>query len=133
MTDSDPNALIATERFMVENKDVIKIGSDIMVAPPHHGANNGSSTAFIEAVSPKFVIFPAGSKHKHPTSSAAQRYLDNGVIVANMFRTDRGDRIRVGEWNHLSTVAGGDVKGDDDVDIVLHANGSAPLMEYHQP
>ena len=34
MTDSDPNALIATERFMVENKDVIKIGSDIMVAPP---------------------------------------------------------------------------------------------------
>jgi hypothetical protein len=33
----------------------------------------------------------------------------------------------------LSTVAGGDVKGDDDVDIVLHANGSAPLMEYHQP
>ena len=84
-------------------------------------------------MSPKFVIFPAGSKHKHPTSSAAQRYLDNGVIVANMFRTDRGDRIRVGEWNHLSTVAGGDVKGDDDVDIVLHANGSAPLMEYHQP
>ena len=131
-TDPDVDALIATERFMVENKDVINIDSDIMIAP-HHGANNGSSTAFIKAVSPKFVIFSAGSKHGHPTSAAAERYLDNEVLLVNMFRTDRGDKIRDDEWDHLSTVNGSDGKRDDDVDIVLHADGSEPLVEYHQP
>ena len=114
---------------MDENKDVIKIDSDIIVAP-HHGANNGSSTAFVKAVSPKFVIFSAGSKNGHPTSAAANRYLNNNVFKTNMFRTDRGDKIRVGEWDHLSEVNGSDGKGDDDVDIVLHADGSDPLVEY---
>lgn len=131
-TDTNVNALIATEKFMVENKDVIIIDSDIIVAP-HHGANNGSSTAFVKAVSPKFVIFSAGSKHGHPTTSAAERYLNNNVFKVNMFRTDRGDKIRAGEWDHLSEANGSDGKGDDDVDIVLHADGSDPLVEYRQP
>ncbi len=48
-------------------------------------------------------------------------------------RTDRGDRIRDGEWDHLSEATGSDGKRDDDVDIVLHADGSDPLVEYHQP
>ena len=44
---------------MVEMAPVITIDSDVMIAP-HHGGGNGSSTKFIEAVSPKYVIFPAG-------------------------------------------------------------------------
>ena len=130
--DVNVNALIATEKFMVDNKDAIVIDSDIIIAP-HHGADNGSSTDFVKVVSPKFVIFSAGSKHGHPTSDAADRYLNNNVLIGNMFRTDRGDKKRVGEWDHLSEVNGSDGKGDDDVDIVLHADGSEPLVEYHQP
>lgn len=55
---------------MVDRSEVIKIDSDVIVAP-HHGANNGSSEKFIEKVSPEFVIFGAGHDHQHPTAAAA--------------------------------------------------------------
>lgn len=38
---------------------------------------------------PDFVIFPAGHDHEHPTANTAQRYIDDGVNVDNIFRTDR--------------------------------------------
>jgi len=86
----DPaNVCIASEMFMVNNSDVIPIDSDVLVAP-HHGADNASSTAFIQAVSPDYVIFSAGHRYEHPRAVTAQRYLNNGVLLANMFRTDRG-------------------------------------------
>ena len=46
--DLNENALIANEKFMVENADAIKIDSDVLIAPDH-GADNGSSTAFIRS------------------------------------------------------------------------------------
>jgi len=68
--DSPANTCIATEKFMVDRSEVIKIDSDVIVAP-HHGANNGSSEKFIEKVSPEFVIFGADHDHQHPTAAAA--------------------------------------------------------------
>lgn len=107
---------------MVEIRSVIPIDSDVVIAP-HHGADNGGSTAFIKAVSPKFVIFPAGHKHEHPRRVAAQRYLDNGVVAKNMFRTDGGDDEGTKEWNHERVNGHEDDVGDDDVDIIITKTG----------
>ncbi len=128
----DPaDALIATEKFMVENSEVIEIDSDVLIAP-HHGADNGSSTAFIQKVSPTWVIFPAGHAHKHPRTVAAQRYLDAGVDIAKMLRTDRGDDEGTEEWDHGRQPGHSDPARDDDVDILIRPNGEI-VVSYRNP
>ena len=43
---------------------------------------------FIENVSLKYVIFSSGHKHDHPRPIIDQRYIDSGVKVNKVFRTD---------------------------------------------
>ena len=126
--DDPPDAVIAIEKFVIENSAVIPIDSDVLVAP-HHGADNGGSTAFIKAVSPNWVIFPSGHAHKHPRAVAAERYLDNGVAKQNMFRTDLGDDEGVKEWGHGRVNNHKDGRRDDDVDILIRPSGEI-LVEY---
>lgn len=134
----DPvNACIAIEEFMVDNADVIPIDSDVLIAP-HHGADNASSTAFIQAVSPQYVIFSAGHMHEHPRAATAQRYLNNGMALANMFRTDTGDdESSPGqpdrEWNHDRVPGHNDPAGDDDVDITIQQNGTVTVRYRPTP
>ncbi len=128
------NECIATEKFMVENAGVITIDSDVIIAP-HHGADNASSTKFIQAVTPEYVIFPAGHRYQHPTTAAAQRYLNNGVLLGNIFRTDLGDDERDHgscEWAHGRVNGHKDEAGDDDVDILIRSNGTV-RVEYRNP
>ncbi len=131
----DPvNTYIATERFMIDNSSVIPIDSDIIIAP-HHGGDNGSSTAFIQAVSPEYVIFSAGHNYEHPKATTAQRYLNNGVNILNMFRTDRGDDERDHgplEWDYGRINNHRDPTGDDDIDILLQPNGIMSV-QYRNP
>ncbi|MCP5059272.1 MAG: hypothetical protein GY937_21415 [bacterium] len=108
-----------------------------MLIAPHHGANNASSTCFIEAVSPERVVFSAGSKFKHPRAAAAQRFLSANVTPSidpqHIFRTDFGDdeddgedegaADDAGEWNHGRVLGCNDKSEDDPVGIILHANG----------
>ncbi len=125
----DPDkALIATEKLMTENADAIQIDSDVLIAP-HHGADNASSTAFIKAVSPEWVIFSAGHAHKHPRYDAASRYLNNAVAIDKMFRTDLGDDEGDKEWNHGRISGHRDKAGDDDVDILIRPSGEI-VVEY---
>ena len=121
---------------MIENADVIPIDSDILIAP-HHGADNASSTSFIYAVSPEYVIFSAGHRFEHPRATVAQRYLDNGVSIQNIFRTDLGDDERDPneedkEWSHGRQNGHRDPSGDDDVDILIRSNGTV-RVEYRNP
>ncbi len=126
----DPDdTCIASEKFMVENSSVIAIDSDVIVAP-HHGADNGSSAKFISAVSPDYVIFSAGHAHEHPRSSTAKRYLNAGVKLENIFRTDKGDDEGDDEWNHQSENNQRDQRGDDDVEIRISKNGVVSV-DYH--
>jgi competence protein ComEC len=123
--DNNPNALIATEKYLVENAGSL-LKSDILIAP-HHGGNNASSTAFISKVSPSVVIFSAGHDNNHPTQSAAERYLKS-VNINNIYRTDRGDDEReVGktcyEWDYGRINGCTDLEGDDDVEIVVDNAG----------
>jgi len=127
------DALIATEKFVVDNAANL-LKSTVVIAP-HHGADNGSSTAFIKKVQPKVVVFSSGHIHNHPTKSAAERYLAYGVDINNIFRTDRGDDERnededYYEWDHLQIEGCKDEAGDDDIDIVLFKNGGMPNVSY---
>lgn len=123
---------------MVDNAPVVPLKSDVIVAS-HHGGNNGNARCFIEAVDPDFVIFSAGHNYHHPTQGAAQRYLAHGVGIDNMFRTDRGDHEPPDEdelpsnrkWPHGRVDGCHDGTGDDDVDIVLGADGSVEVA-YRQ-
>ena len=63
----------------------------------------------------------------------AQRYLNNGVLLANMFRTDRGDDERSPgqldrEWAHERVNEQHDGTGDDDVDIVIRQDGTTQVQ-----
>lgn len=128
------------EKFMVDNANNVPIKSTVMIAP-HHGGNNGSSTCFIKKVAPEYVIFSAGHKHHHPTNGVAKRYLANGVLKENIFRTDRGDdeplkdpnkgRTNLDEWDHERKIACKDKAGDDAIDIKLPKNGSV-LIKYNK-
>ena len=123
--DSEANdACKDAEKVMVDNASNVTLKVDVLQAP-HHGANNGNSKCFIEAVKPKFVIFSAGHEYSHPTAKAAQRYIDSGVKTKNMFRTDRGDDGGEKEWTYGRISGCPDKKGDDDIEVVLPKNGKA--------
>lgn len=54
--------------------------ADVLVAP-HHGSNTSSTQAFIEAVSPRYVLFPVGyqNRYRFPNSKVTARYAKLGV------------------------------------------------------
>ena len=114
----------------------VALAAGVLVAP-HHGADNGSSTCFIEAVDPDFVIFSAGSQFGHPRDSTARRYLDHGVGLDSIFRTDRGDDedgdVGSFEWKNGSVSGCQDQKGDDDVDIVIVEGGALSVAFLSPP
>ena len=121
------NDLQATEKFLVE-KASQWLNSDIVISP-HHGADNGGSTAFINATSPEYLIFSAGHDFEHPRQTTADRYLLAGVRLENIFRTDRGDdESEAGkpdkEWTQGRIDGCKDSYGDDDVIITITADGS---------
>lgn len=119
------------EKAMVDNATVVSLKADVVIAP-HHGGNNGSSSCFIQAVDPQFVIFSAGHDHGHPSRGAAGRYLAHGIPEANLFRTDRGDDEPGDvEWKVGSITGCVDPRGDDDVEIVLRQNSSVAVA-YRQ-
>lgn len=119
--DDPENALIATEKFLVDNA-AAHLRSTIVIAP-HHGARNGSSKAFVDLTRPETVIFSAGHNFSHPTRMTAERYLQH-VDINNIFRTDRGDDEGANEWSHLSVPGCSDDYADDDIHIELRNDGN---------
>ncbi len=123
-------AAIATERYLLEHASQRPLAADVLIAA-HHGADNGSSSAFIEAVHPEYVIFPAGAKHGHPRTKTVNRFkkVDS---VRELFRTDLGDNkdeLTQWSWGRRSF---GDKAGDDHVDIHISPNGGIEV-EYANP
>ena len=135
LTDPD-DACKDAEKVMVDNHaaGTVSLKADVLVAP-HHGANNGSSDCFLEAVAPQFVIFSSGDDHQHPTLAAATRVLDRGVLLNRIFRTDFGDDEQPGpfEWKNGSVPGCSDPAGDDDVEIALRSAGIADVDYLRTP
>ena len=59
-----------------------QLRSEILVAP-HHGSKTSSTSAFIDAVAPRYVLFPAGyrSRYRHPHPDVVRRYAERGVVL----------------------------------------------------
>lgn len=127
--DPDPYALIATERYAIDQIPILPIHSKVLLAP-HHGADNGSSLPFIAAVNPEYVVFSAGHQHEHPRASTVDRFL-NFVPISKMFRTDRGDDEGGKEWPFASIPGLSDPAGDDDIDIAITST-SGLTVRYRQ-
>jgi competence protein ComEC len=133
LTDDD-DACKDAEKVMVDrhNAGEVSLKSDVLIAA-HHGANNGSAACFIAAVDPQFVIFSAGHAHQHPTHAAATRFINHGIPVERMFRTDFGDDEPGGlEWKEGSVPSCRDPAGDDDIEIALRADGTV-AVDYLRP
>lgn len=111
---------IATEKYMLDHADKVPIDTDVLIAP-HHGGDNSSTTQWIKAVSPKYVIFSAGTGHEHPWDATVQRYLAAHIPSSHIFRTDLGDDEGGEEWVDEKTGVG-DESGDDDVGIWIRPN-----------
>jgi beta-lactamase superfamily II metal-dependent hydrolase len=118
------------EKLMVDNHaaGTVSLKADVLVAS-HHGANNGSSDCFIQAIAPQFVVFSSGHRYEHPTLAAATRFLNRGIAVAQIFRTDHGDDEQPGtfEWKEASIPGCSDPAGDDDVEIALRDSARADV------
>lgn len=58
-----------------------ELRSSVLVAP-HHGSNTSSSNAFIKAVSPDLVFYPAGLNNRYgfPKPEVISRYENAGII-----------------------------------------------------
>lgn len=123
----------AAEEIMVILHDAgeINLRSDVLIAP-HHGADNGSSSCFIEAVFkdpdptiPRYVIFSSGhvTNFAHPRTATAARYLN--VSSLSMLRTDRGDdESNPTHWDDPNGIPGcEDARGDDSIEILIDSLG----------
>jgi len=124
----DPaNTCAYAERIMRDRAlaGTVAIDSDVLIAG-HHGADNASSTCFIQAVSPRFVVFSAGNEYHHPRQATVTRLTDNGVALSDIFRTDLGDN----EGGTEMTEGAGecaDPTRDDDVEIRLPISPASPV------
>ena len=119
------------EKLMVDHAAEVPIDARVIIAP-HHGSETSGSTCFLEAVNAEFAIFSAGHTFDHPRACAVNRYLDAGVIAAKVYRTDRGDDEGINESPLQRVPNCKDRSGDDDVEIVIHQDGSVEL-EYRLP
>lgn len=70
-----------------------QLGADILVAP-HHGSKSSSSADFIDAVTPRWVLFPLGYRNRYgfPHPSVSRRYAERGI---GMFDTSSSGAISV--------------------------------------
>lgn len=83
--------------------------SDVLVAP-HHGSKTSSSAAFVQAVSPQWVVFTNGYRNHfgHPKQAIVQRYVNQGVQVlrsdydgAIVFDFKKNQAIKVLKWRKV--------------------------------
>ncbi|WP_077338070.1 DNA internalization-related competence protein ComEC/Rec2 [Pseudocolwellia agarivorans] len=73
------------EKLLVANFEVLPVlNSDVIIAP-HHGSNTSSSQAFIEAVSPRYVVYSSGfmNRWNMPSTLVQKRYDEKGVLAFN--------------------------------------------------
>ena len=82
-----------------------QLSADVLVAP-HHGSRTSSSTAFVQAVKPDYVLFPVGYRNRFgfPRPEVVARYR---AIGAELFDTARSGalQLRIGGGEPLRIVA----------------------------
>jgi competence protein ComEC len=68
-----------------------RLRADVVLAP-HHGSSTSSIPLFVEAVAPRYVVYPVGYRNRwrFPRLDVQQRYLDAGAVA---LRTDRDGAV----------------------------------------
>lgn len=58
-----------------------KLQADVLIAP-HHGSKTSSTVDFIDAVAPRYVLFPVGYKNRFgfPKQAVLERYKRRGIL-----------------------------------------------------
>lgn len=74
---------------------------------PHHGSNGAGSLPFIEAISPQWVVIPAGTARNHPDPETLRRLSKAKVDPSHILRTDHGDQTPEKKYQYK------DPQGDD--------------------
>ena len=71
----------AAERRLVK-RQAQTLAAEILVAP-HHGSNTSSTPAFIDAVSPRYVLFPVGYRNRYhfPRPEVMARYRSRHITA----------------------------------------------------
>ena len=121
---------LATEKYMLDNSDSVRIKSDVIIAP-HHGSISSSSPEFLASFAPEWVIFPSGHRYDLPRTATVQRYIEAGVLPSRILRTDRGDHEGPKEWPRGRIEGCEDVPYDDHIDIVITSKGDL-TVDYSQ-
>tara|TARA_B110000211_G_scaffold57467_1_gene64230 strand:+ start:518 stop:829 length:312 start_codon:yes stop_codon:yes gene_type:complete len=92
-----------------------------------------SSECFIKSVSPKYVVFQSGHRYGHPSRSVKDRYLQHGVPIENIYRTDLKDtESSPHDWEDERYSGCKDSPGDDDIAITITKQGISNV-EYLTP
>jgi competence protein ComEC len=71
--------------------------AEVLIAP-HHGSKTSSTPAFVAAVSPSFVVFPAGYRNRwsFPAPEVRERYAERGTEM--LITAEAGAiRFRIGD------------------------------------
>lgn len=99
------------------------IDADILIAP-HHGCDYSSRECFIKSVSPEYVVFQSGHRYGHPYRSVKDRYLQHGVPIENIFRTDLKDtESNPHDWEDERYSGCKGLPGDYDIAITITNQG----------
>jgi competence protein ComEC len=92
------DAEAASEKDMIANQllkaDVLKVS--------HHGADNGSSEAFLKLVQPKYSVISVGANNSygHPTAGALSRLK---AIGSSIYRTDlQGSIVMISDGSKIT-------------------------------
>lgn len=74
----------AVETQLLGSAILLPAPIDLLVAP-HHGSKTSSTSAFVQRLQPKQVVFSAGYQHQfgHPHRSVSERYINLGSRVWN--------------------------------------------------
>jgi len=74
-------------RLMRSSQSKEKLSATVLIAP-HHGSKTSSSSSFIDAVSPKYVVFPVGYRNRFgfPKQDIISRYESRQVKMLNTAR-----------------------------------------------
>ncbi|GAA3934815.1 ComEC family protein [Litoribacillus peritrichatus] len=80
----DISVKVEKELIAMAKKGDVRLSSDIL-SMPHHGSKSSSSMAFIQEVSPSWVVASSGAlnRYGHPSKVVVERYRNAGVEVLN--------------------------------------------------
>ena len=112
------------ERQLIARWDA-RLRSDVLVAP-HHGSKTSSTPEFIDAVAPRFVLFPVGyrNRHRHPNVTAA-------CTGAIRLRRERWSFLWVRKALNIRRIGNG--IADIGTPITRHENRITPVFEVFIP